>query len=159
MKSIDLKNILNKGLLSVKITGAVTTGNSKDTLYYVKPSFRCKVLGAKLYVVTASGANLGSKALITKETAVTDTDLPLDTVTISTNITAGTVVDNDDILNFAVADVAGAKTTKIATPGANHAGTENDFDPDDNDAILILFPATSNATLMVATLELELQPL
>ena len=158
MKSVDLKNIVNSGLVPVKITGAVTTGKGAATLYYLKPSFRCKLLSAKLHVVTASGANLGSAALITKETAVTDPDLPLDRITISTNVTAGTAVSNDNFLNFAVADVAAATIVKLATPQANHATAENDFNPEEDDAILILFPATGNATLMVATLEIELLP-
>lgn len=158
MKSVNLKNIINKGLVPIKIVGAVTTGNSSNTLYYVKPSVRCKLIGAKLHVVTASGANLSSPGLLTKETAVTDPSLPVDTVTISTNINAGTAVNNDDFLNFATTDVAAAKTVKVATPGANHAGTENDFNPAEDDALLILFPKTSNSTLMVATLELEFLP-
>lgn len=157
MKSVNLKNIINKGLVPIKIVGAVTTGNSSNTLYYVKPSVRCKLIGAKLHVVTASGANLSSPGLLTKETAVTDPSLPVDTVTISTNINAGTAVDGV-FLNFATTDVAAAKTVKVATPGANHAGTENDFNPAEDDALLILFPKTSNSTLMVATLELEFLP-
>lgn len=159
MESKDYRKLLALAKHPFKIVGSVTTGNGAATLYYVKPSVPCKLIGAKLNVITASGANLGSAALLTKETGVTDKDLPYGKITISTNITAGSAVSNDDFMQFAVASVATAKVTVAGLPQANFLGTENNFDPKLNDALLILFPATSNATLMVGSLELEFLPL
>lgn len=158
MRSRDYAQTVTGEHRTIKYFGAVTTGNSAAVAYYLKPSIHCKLIGAKLYVVTAAGANLSGVGTFTKETAVVDTDLKPDVITISTNISAGTAVSNDNFLNFAVADVASATTTKVAIPLTDHAGAENDFNPDENDALLISFPATNNATLMAATLEVEFAP-
>lgn len=157
MESKDLRKLMNMGKVPFKVTGSVATANGSTLTYYVKPSVKCKLLLGRLHIVTAAGAALSAPGGITKETAVNDPDLLPDTVTISTNITAGTAVDNDALLSVATAGVGSVGVYNMV-PAANHAGTANIFDPALNDALLLTLPGGSHATVMAATLELEFIP-
>ena len=157
-----------------KIIGAVSTPTSlaNTKIYYVKPSVPCKLIGAKLHVLTADGANLASAALLTKETGVTDKNLPFDKLTMGSQfltaspytsvtlaVTPGSAVSNDDFMQFAVASVATAKVSVAGLLGANYAGSENSFDPKNNDALLFTMVCANNVTVLDAQLELEFIPL
>lgn len=141
-----------------KITGAVVTSNAAanaDKVYYLKPAVPCKLLSGKLHIVTGPGA--GVTIAITKETAVTDPDLPYNTIKINTAITAGTAVSSDDLLKIATGT---ANTITIQSiPGANYADAVNYFNPKNNDALVITIPDANHDTVMAATLELEFLPI
>jgi hypothetical protein len=154
MDSNTFAKLVNQENTPFKIRGSITTANGGNTVYYCKPSVKCKLIGAKILVQTAAGANLSATGKITKETAVTDTDLLFDTITINTNVTAGTGADNDDLMQCAVASVASLIVASFY-PGANYLTAENEFNPAESDAILISFAGGSNATLLAGTLELE----
>lgn len=156
--SNTLSQIANMENSTVKFYGTVGSLQAGTTTYYFKPDFKCKLVGARLHVQTAAGANLTATGKVTKETDVTDTDLAHNTITCNTSISAGTAVSNDDLLQLAVAAVASLGTVAFY-PGANYATSENHFYPEDKDAVRVDFAGGNNATLLVGFLELEFLPI
>ena len=173
MKSKDNRKLSALSKQPFKIIGSVTTAESaaESMVYYAKPSVPCKLIGARLNVVTAAGASLSATAKFTKETAVTDPDLGYDKLVFgfqlnvgaatktSVAITEGTAVSSDDIMQLAAASVASATSVATAVPGANFLDAANYFNPKDNDALRIDLPCASHATNLIGTLELEFLPI
>ena len=158
MLSKEYAKLDNHNKTTFKVLGSITTpaaATNDDYYYYVKPSVRCRLINAVLHIVVGPGA--GVTLLLTKETAMTDTDLPFDTVTISTNVSDGTAVASTDLLNIATGT---ANTINInSIPGANYSSADNYFEPSTNDAVMIKVPDTNNDTLLVGELELEFMPI
>lgn len=157
MISKDYAKLVTHEVTTFKVFGSITTpaaATNADYYYYVKPSVRCRLVNAVLHIVTGPGA--GVTLLFTKETAMTDPDLPYDTVTASTNVTDGTAVGSTDLLNLATGT---ANTINInCIPGANYSSAANVFEPSTNDAVYIKVPDTNHDTLLVGELELEFMP-
>lgn len=157
MKSVDLKNILNRGLIPVKFTGAVTTSNAAanaDKVYYFKPSFACKLLNATLHVVTAPGGS--STLVISKVTDVITPTPDQDVITLNDSFD-GDAVSNSDLITLATG--TSNEVIVAGKPDAHYSSANNAFYPDNDDALLITFSDTNHDTLMVGELELEFLPL
>ena len=159
---MDSKSLFKLNALSarntVKIQGAVTTGNSGATKYFLRPSIPCKLIGARLMVVTAAGANMSAAATFKKSKQFAAPSIQYNTLTPAGSLTGGTDAGKT-FMGFAATAVATANTCNHATPGNDYADAENAFSPDNKDVIVVEFPKTSHATLMAATLEIELLPL
>lgn len=157
MKSVDLKNILNKGLFPVKFMGDVTTVNAAanaDKVYYFKPSFACRLINATLHVVTAPGAS--TTLVIRKITAVENPTPAPDQIVVNSSYD-GDAVSNSDLITL-----ASGTSNEVIIPGkpdAHYSSANNAFYPDNDDALLITFSDTNHDTLMVGELELEFLPL
>lgn len=156
MKSVDLKNLLNRGVFPIKFTGRVTTSNSAanaDKVYLFKPSFPCRLVNSTLHIVTAPGAN--STLVISKVKDVIYPTPPLDEITVQ-NSYDGDAVSNSDIITLATG--TSNEVIVAGKPDANYLSANNVFLPENNDALLITFSDTNHDTLMVGELELEFLP-
>ena len=151
--------------MTMKVIAPIASINAaanNNVIYYYKPSIPCKLVGAKMHVLVVAAVALSAVATIVKQTALTDSDLKRDILTVGTLITAGTAVTGTDMLKFATTSVsAAANVTALPTPGANLMAAETNLNPETNDAIVVTLPCLANAAgaLLSAWLELELMPI
>lgn len=162
MDSSTLVKIQNSPLIPLKVLGNITGSTSDYVVYHFKPSYPCRIIGAQLNVITASGGELIpesdpaayiypslsiSKAIVTDPHCIKDA--------IVSDVTTSSAVSDSAILSL---DTGASDNTHIpANPGDDYQ-TAKDIDVEANEAILIILgQCTDNA--LVGTLILEIQPL
>ena len=159
--SKTLANASNHERTPIKYYATITGIQNAHTYHYLKPSVKCKLLGAKLNIITAAGEVAQTVTAVTKETAVPSSTIPFDTITQTTAVGKGTAVDGDagfNALLMASTTALSAVSVLVFTPGANFNDAVATFDPANNDAIIFDFHHADNSTLMVAVLEVEFIP-
>lgn len=154
--SKTLANASNHERTPIKYYATITGIQNAHTYHYLMPSVKCKLLGAKLNIITAAGAVAQTATAVTKETAVPSSTIPFDTITQTTAVGKGTAVDSDALM--ATTTALNAVSVLVFTPGANFNDAVATFDPANNDAIIFDFHHANNSTLMVAVLEVEFIP-
>ena len=154
--SKTLANASNHERTPIKYYATITGIQNAHTYHYLMPSVKCKLLGAKLNIITAAGAVAQTATAVTKETAVPSSTIPFDTITQTTAVGKGTAVDSDALMKATTA--LNAVSVLVFTPGANFNDAVATFDPANNDAIIFDFHHADNSTLMVAVLEVEFIP-
>jgi hypothetical protein len=154
--SKTLANASNHERTPIKYYATITGIRNAHTYHYLMPSVKCKLLGAKLNIITAAGAAAQTATAVTKETAVPSSTIPFDTITQTTAVGKGTAVDGDALM--ATTDALNAVSVLVFTPSANFNDAVATFDPANNDAIIFDFHHADNSTLMVAVLEVEFIP-
>lgn len=154
--SKTLANASNHERTPIKYYATITGIQNAHTYHYLMPSVKCKLLGAKLTIVTAAGAVAQTVTAVTKETAVPSSTIPFDTITQTTAVGKGTAVDNDTLM--ATTTALNAISVLVFTPGANFNDAVATLDPANNDAIIFDFHHANSATLMAAVLEVEFIP-
>ena len=154
--SNTLANASNHERTPIKYYATITGIKNAHTYHYLMPSVKCKLLGAKLNIITAAGAVAQTATAVTKETAVPSSTIPFDTITQTTAVGKGTAVDSDALM--ATTSALNAVSVLVFTPGANFNDAVATFDPANNDAIIFDFHHANNSTLMVAVLEVEFIP-
>jgi hypothetical protein len=154
--SKTLANASNHERTPIKYYATITGIQNAHTYHYLMPSVKCKLLGAKLNIITAAGAVAQTVTAVTKETAVPGATIPFDTITQTTAVSKGTAVSNDTLM--ATTNALNAISVLVFTPGANFNDAVATFDPASNDAIIFDFHHANNSTLMVAVLEVEFIP-
>ena len=154
--SKTLANASNHERTPIKYYATITGIKNAHTYHYLMPSVKCKLLGAKLTIVTAAGAVAQTATAVTKETAVPSSTIPFDTITQTTAVGKGTAVNGDTLM--ATTDALNAISVLVFTPGANFNDAVATFDPANNDAIIFDFHHANHSTLMVAVLEVEFIP-
>jgi len=151
--SKTLANASNHERTPIKYYATITGIKNAHTYHYLMPSVKCKLLGAKLNIITAAGAVAQTGTAVTKETAVPSSTIPFDAITQTTAVGKGTAVDSDALM--ATTNALNAVSVLVFTPGANFNDAVATFDPANNDAIIFDFHHANNSTLMVAFLEVE----
>ncbi|HRQ68541.1 MAG TPA: hypothetical protein P5031_08260 [Candidatus Syntrophosphaera sp.] len=154
--SKTLANASNHERTPIKYYATITGIKNAHTYHYLMPSVKCKLLGAKLNIITAAGAVAQTGTAVTKETAVPSSTIPFDAITQTTAVGKGTAVDSDALM--ATTNALNAVSVLVFTPGANFNDAVATFDPANNDAIIFDFHHANNSTLMVAVLEVEFIP-
>jgi len=154
--SKTLANASNHERTPIKYYATITGIQNAHTYHYLMPSVKCKLLGAKLNIITAAGAVAQTGTAVTKETAVPSSIIPFDAITQTTAVGKGTAVDSDALM--ATTNALNAVSVLVFTPGANFNDAVATFDPANNDAIIFDFHHANNSTLMVAVLEVEFIP-
>jgi len=154
--SKTLANASNHERTPIKYYATITGIQNAHTYHYLMPSVKCKLLGAKLNIITAAGAVAQTGTAVTKETAVPSSTIPFDAITQTTAVGKGTAVDSDALM--ATTNALNAVSVLVFTPGANFNDAVATFDPANNDAIIFDFHHANNSTLMVAVLEVEFIP-
>lgn len=154
--SKTLANASNHERTPIKYYATITGIQNAHTYHYLMPSVKCKLLGAKLNIITAAGAVAQTVTAVTKETAVPSSTIPFDTITQTTAVGKGTAVAGDALM--ATTDALNAVSVLVFTPSANFNDAVATFDPANNDAIIFDFHHANNSTLMVAVLEVEFIP-
>lgn len=154
--SKTLANASNHERTPIKYYATITGIKNAHTYHYLMPSVKCKLLGAKLNIITAAGAVAQTATAVTKETAVPSSTIPFDTITQTTAVGKGTAVDDDALM--ATTTALNAVSVLVFTPGANFNDAVATFDPANNDAIIFDFHHANHSTLMVAVLEVEFIP-
>lgn len=154
--SKTLANASNHERTPIKYYATITGIKNAHTYHYLMPSVKCKLLGAKLNIITAAGAVAQSGTHVAKETAVPSSTIPFDAITQTTAVGKGTAVDGDKLM--ATTNALNAVSVLVFTPGANFNDAVATFDPANNDAIIFDFHHANNSTLMVAVLEVEFIP-
>ena len=154
--SKTLANASNHERTPIKYYATITGIKNAHTYHYLMPSVKCKLLGAKLTIVTAAGAVAQTATAVTKETAVPSSTIPFDTITQTTAVGKGTAVNGDTLM--ATTNALNAISVLVFTPGANFNDAVATFDPANNDAIIFDFHHANHSTLMVAVLEVEFIP-
>jgi len=154
--SKTLANASNHERTPIKYYATITGIQNAHTYHYLMPSVKCKLLGAKLTIVTAAGAVAQTVTAVTKETAVPSSTIPFDAITQTTAVGKGTAVDSDALM--ATTNALNAVSVLVFTPSANFNDAVATFDPANNDAIIFDFHHANNSTLMVAVLEVEFIP-
>lgn len=154
--SKTLANASNHERTPIKYYATITGIKNAHTYHYLMPSVKCKLLGAKLNIITAAGAVAQTATAVTKETAVPSSTIPFDTITQTTAVGKGTAVDSDTLM--ATTNALNAVSVLVFTPSANFNDAVATFDPANNDAIIFDFHHANNSTLMVAVLEVEFIP-
>lgn len=154
--SKTLANASNHERTPIKYYATITGIKDAHTYHYLMPSVKCKLLGAKLNIITAAGAGAQTATAVTKETAVPSSTIPFDTITQTTAVGKGTAVGGDALM--ATTTALNAVSVLVFTPSANFNDAVATFDPANNDAIIFDFHHANNSTLMVAVLEVEFIP-
>ena len=154
--SKTLANASNHERTPIKYYATITGIQNAHTYHYLMPSVKCKLLGAKLNIITAAGAVAQTATAVTKETAVPSSTIPFDAITQTTAVGKGTAVDGDKLM--ATTTALNVPGVLVFTPGANFNDAVATFDPANNDAIIFDFHHANNNTLMVAVLEVEFIP-
>lgn len=154
--SKTLANASNHERTPIKYYATITGIQNAHTYHYLMPSVKCKLLGAKLNIITAAGAVAQTATAVTKETAVPSSTIPFDTITQTTAVGKGTAVAGDALM--ATTNALNAVSVLVFTPSANFNDAVATFDPANNDAIIFDFHHANNSTLMVAVLEVEFIP-
>lgn len=154
--SKTLANASNHERTPIKYYATITGIQNAHTYHYLMPSVKCKLLGAKLNIITAAGAVAQTVTAVTKETAVPSSTIPFDAITQTTAVGKGTAVDGDKLM--ATTNALNAVGVLVFTPSANFNDAVATFDPANNDAIIFDFHHADNSTLMVAVLEVEFIP-
>ena len=154
--SKTLANASNHERTPIKYYATITGIKNAHTYHYLMPSVKCKLLGAKLNIITAAGAVAQTGTAVTKETAVPSSTIPFDAITQTTAVGKGTAVDSDALM--ATTNALNAVSVLVFTPSANFNDAVATFDPANNDAIIFDFHHANNSTLMVAVLEVEFIP-
>ena len=154
--SKTLANASNHERTPIKYYATITGIKNAHTYHYLMPSVKCKLLGAKLNIITAAGAVAQTATAVTKETAVPSSTIPFDAITQTTAVGKGTAVDSDALM--ATTNALNAVSVLVFTPSANFNDAVATFDPANNDAIIFDFHHANNSTLMVAVLEVEFIP-
>ena len=154
--SKTLANASNHERTPIKYYATITGIKNAHTYHYLMPSVKCKLLGAKLNIITAAGAVAQTATAVTKETAVPSSTIPFDAITQTTATGKGTAVDGDKLM--ATTNALNAVSVLVFTPSANFNDAVATFDPANNDAIIFDFHHADNSTLMVAVLEVEFIP-
>lgn len=154
--SKTLANASNHERTPIKYYATITGIKNAHTYHYLMPSVKCKLLGAKLNIITAAGAVAQTATAVTKETAVPSSTIPFDTITQTTAVGKGTAVAGDALM--ATTNALNAVGVLVFTPSANFNDAVATFDPANNDAIIFDFHHANNSTLMVAVLEVEFIP-
>ena len=154
--SKTLANASNHERTPIKYYATITGIKNAHTYHYLMPSVKCKLLGAKLNIITAAGAGAQTATAVTKETAVPSSTIPFDTITQTTAVGKGTAVGGDALM--ATTTALNAVSVLVFTPSANFNDAVATFDPANNDAIIFDFHHANNSTLMVAVLEVEFIP-
>ena len=154
--SKTLANASNHERTPIKYYATITGIQNAHTYHYLMPSVKCKLLGAKLNIITAAGAAAQTATAVTKETAVPSSTIPFDTITQTTATGKGTAVASDALM--ATTTALNAVSVLVFTPSANFNDAVATFDPANNDAIIFDFHHANSATLMVAVLEVEFIP-
>ena len=154
--SKTLANASNHERTPIKYYATITGIQNAHTYHYLMPSVKCKLLGAKLNIITAAGAVAQTATAVTKETAVPSSTIPFDTITQTTAVGKGTAVDSSALM--ATTTALNAVSVLVFTPGANFNDAVATFDPANNDAIIFDFHHANDSTLMVAVLEVEFIP-
>ena len=154
--SKTLANASNHERTPIKYYATITGIQNAHTYHYLMPSVKCKLLGAKLNIITAAGAVAQTATAVTKETAVPSSTIPFDTITQTTAVGKGTAVAGDALMS--ATNALNAVSVLVFTPGANFNDAVATFDPANNDAIIFDFHHANNSTLMVAVLEVEFIP-
>ena len=153
--SKTLANASNHERTPIKYYATITGIQNAHTYHYLMPSVKCKLLGAKLNIITAAGAVAQSGTYVAKETAVPSSTIPFDAITQTTAAGKGKAVSGDKLM--ATTNALNVPIVLVFTPGANFNDAAATFDPANNDAIIFDFHH-ANSTLMVAVLEVELIP-
>ena len=154
--SKTLANASNHERTPIKYYATITGIQNAHTYHYLMPSVKCKLLGAKLNIITAAGAVAQAATAVTKETAVPSSTIPFDTITQTTAVGKGTAVSGDALM--ATTNALNAVSVLVFTPSANFNDAVATFDPANNDAIIFDFHHANDSTLMVAVLEVEFIP-
>lgn len=154
--SKTLANASNHERTPIKYYATITGIKNAHTYHYLMPSVKCKLLGAKLNIITAAGAVAQTATAVTKETAVPSSTIPFDTITQTTAVGKGTAVAGDALMATTIA--LNAVSVLVFTPSANFNDAVATFDPANNDAIIFDFHHANNSTLMDAVLEVEFIP-
>ena len=154
--SKTLANASNHERTPIKYYATITGIQNAHTYHYLMPSVKCKLLGAKLNIITAAGAVAQTATAVTKETAVPSSTIPFDTITQTTAVGKGTAVSGDALM--ATTNALNAVSVLVFTPSANFNDAVATFDPANNDAIIFDFHHANDSTLMVAVLEVEFIP-
>ena len=154
--SKTLANASNHERTPIKYYATITGIQNAHTYHYLMPSVKCKLLGAKLNIITAAGAVAQTATAVTKETAVPSSTIPFDTITQTTAVGKGTAVSGDALM--ATTNALNAVSVLVFTPSANFNDAVATFDPANNDAIIFDFHHANNSTLIVAVLEVEFIP-
>ena len=154
--SKTLANASNHERTPIKYYATITGIQNAHTYHYLMPSVKCKLLGAKLNIITAAGAAAQTVTAVTKETAVPSSTIPFDTITQTTATGKGTAVASDALM--ATTTALNAVSVLVFTPSANFNDAVATFDPANNDAIIFDFHHANDSTLMVAVLEVEFIP-
>jgi len=155
--SKTLANASNHERTPIKYYATITGIKNAHTYHYLMPSVKCKLLGAKLNIITAAGAVAQTATAVTKETAVPSSTIPFDTITQTTAVGIGSRRTPADAL-MATTNALNAVSVLVFTPSANFNDAVATFDPANNDAIIFDFHHANNSTLMVAVLEVEFIP-
>ena len=154
--SKTLANASNHERTPIKYYATITGIQNAHTYHYLMPSVKCKLLGAKLNIITAAGAVAQTVTAVTKETAVPSSTIPFDAITQTTAVGKGTAVDGDKLME--TTNALNAVSVLVFTPSPNFNDAVATFDPANNDAIIFDFHHANNSTLMVAVLEVEFIP-
>lgn len=136
------------------ILGSVNAGTSGATTYYVKPSFKCQLIGAVLRTTQNSSAN--ENIVITKMTC-TDDDLKKDVLQDSTNVTVTDVTSTAIMKGTTTASGTSHFSTIHLTPDTNNIA-ERDIDPTNNEGFKIVIDQAASAAI-IGFLELDLLPI
>jgi hypothetical protein len=162
MESNAMQKVLaNKSVMKFR---AVVTGSTATAgvIYYFKPSIKSKLLGADLTLLTNTG---NGTAVTISRTICTDTDLPMDEITISTNVSV-TDITSSDVLEYALPN--GALTTANFTPSSTITDAFLTVDPNPTTADLatygnavkiLLADLGSGSEAMTGVLTLSFQPI
>jgi len=154
--SKTLANASNHERTPIKYYATITGIQNAHTYHYLMPSVKCKLLGAKLNIITAAGAVAQTATAVTKETAVPSSTIPFDTITQTTAVGKGRSLEQTALM--ATTNALNAVSVLVFTPSANFNDAVATFDPANNDAIIFDFHHANNSTLMVAVLEVEFIP-
>ena len=154
--SKTLANASNHERTPIKYYATITGIQNAHTYHYLMPSVKCKLLGAKLNIITAAGTVAQTATAVTKETAVPSSTIPFDAITQTTAIGKGTAVGGAKLMETTTA--LNAVSVLVFTPSANFNDAAATFDPANNDAIIFDFHHANNSILMVAVLEVEFIP-
>ena len=154
--SKTLANASNHERTPIKYYATITGIKNAHTYHYLMPSVKCKLLGAKLNIITAAGAVAQTGTNVYKETAVPSSTIPFDAITQTTAADKGRAVAGAKLMDATTA--LNAVSVLVFTPGANFNDAVATFDPANNDAIIFDFHHADNSTLMVAVLEVEFIP-
>lgn len=158
MKSVDLKNLINN-LNTIKVRGEIAGSTSAAVVYYVKPSVKCRLVGAKLVLFTNTEAN--GKTVMLSKTLLSASDLPANTLVPSTGITANDPDSADtDLWKFTMPNAAITDTAFTAEATRTKALLVCDPLEDDDEvgnAVKVSIQQLTGGKAMTGLLELEFE--
>jgi len=162
MDSPTLVKIQNSPRQTLKVLGNILGSTSDYVVYLYKPSYPCRIIGAQLNVIAASGGELIPEsdpeayiypALAISKAIVSDPQCVKDSIVTGISITSA--VSDSDILSL---DTGASDNTHIpANPGDDYQTAQN-IDVEAEEALFIKLEQCTT-TALSGTLILEIQPL